>query len=418
MHTERSLCRRARAAVALAAALAAPLAAHAGPYKLGVSQSVSQENNLLRVEDNQELPEGVSRRDTVYTTSVSGSLDQPLGRQRLSADGSLTHTQFQRNRQYDNNGYRLRLGLDWATVERLSGNVTASLRRSLAQFSNDEAGILPHANAERTRQLESNVRWGVSARLSAEAALDWRNVDFSAPEFASREFRQGRVYLGLRQQLAGDTWWAAGARSARGTYPNFNAVGDGSFEADRFRRQTIEWRGGLKPGGNNEIEARLGWGRTRYEKGTSRNVQGLFGGIDWRWRPTGHTRVFVQLARDPSQDSYFVTTLLGRGTLSYDRMATTVQLRGEWDLGAKTWAYLSGGYTDRALVRRIDVSLSQSDERIDDRVWQYGLGLRWTPSRTLLFGVELMAEERRHGTTLSRPYHSTSLFTFGQLTLD
>ena len=59
---------------------------------------VSHENNLLRVEDNQ-WRQGVSRRDTVYTTSVGRLLDQPLGRQRLSADGASRTTSSMRNRQ-------------------------------------------------------------------------------------------------------------------------------------------------------------------------------------------------------------------------------------------------------------------------------------------------------------------------------
>ena len=403
-------------AVALLAGMPAG-PAMAGPYSLGLTQSVTHESNLLRAEDGQALPEGLSRSDTVYTTAVSAGIDQPIGRQRVFGSALLRHTRFQRNDLYDSSGHRLNLGAEWSTVGRWSGSVGATLQRNLAQFSNDEAGILTRSNIERTRLVDSAVRWGLGARLSAEASLDWRSVDFSAPEFASRAFRQTGAYLGLRHAPSGALWWSTGLRQSRGVYPNFRRSAEG-FEADRFDRLELEWRAAVKPSGGSEVEARLGLGRTRYDTATNRDVSGLFGGVTWSWRPTGRLRVQTRWSRDPSQDSYFLNTLFGRGTLSYDRVATTVQLRSDLDLSAKTSLFAAWGWTDRSLARSIEVGGSALDDlRVDDRTRQWALGLRWQASRSLLMGLDLSGEGRSQATVLSRPYSATSVNAFGQFTL-
>jgi hypothetical protein len=403
-------------AVAILAAVPAGPAC-AGPYSVGVTQSVTHESNLLRATDDQVLPDGLSRSDTVLTTAVSAGIDQPIGRQRVFGNALLRHTRFERNSLYDSSGHRLNAGVEWATIGQLSGSVGATLQRNLAQFSNDEAGILTRSNIERTQQVESALRWGVSARLSAEASLDWRRVDFSAPEFASRAFRQSSGYLGLRHAPSGALWWSTGLRQSRGVYPNFRRASDG-FEADHFDRLELEWRAAAKPSGGTELEARLGLGRTRYDTATSRDVSGLFGGVTWTWRPTGRLRLQSRWSRDPSQDSYFLNTLFGRGTLSYDRVATTVQLRADLTLSAKTSLFAAWGWTDRSLTRSIVVGDDALDGlRVDDRTRQWALGLRWQASRTLLMGLDLSGEGRSQPTLLSRPYSATSVNAFGQLTL-
>jgi hypothetical protein len=288
------------------------------------------------VEDGQAVPDTLSRSDTVWTSTLQGGIDQPIGRQRVFGNASLHHTRFGHNRVYDNSGYRLSAGAEGSTVERISGSVGVTLQRNLAQFSNDEVGVLTRSNIERTQQVDSALRWGISARLAAEATLNWRRVDFSAPEFASREFRQGGAYLGLRQTFSGALNASIGLRQSRGVYPNFRRLDDTVFEADRFQRRELELKVSLNPGGSSSVDARFGLGRTRYDTATSRDLSGPFGALDWSWRPTGRLRVQAFWSRSPSQDSYFTTTLFGRGTLSYDRVATSLQLRTDYGLTAKT----------------------------------------------------------------------------------
>ena len=245
--------RRLVPALALAV-LAAP--ALAGPYSMSLSQSVTRETNLLRVEEGQVVPDGLNRSDTVWTSTLQGGIDQPIGRQRVFGNASLRHSRFENNRVYDNSGYLVSAGAEGSTVDRFSGSVGVTLQRSLARFSNDEVGVLTRSNIERTQQVDSALRWGVGTRLAAEAALNWRRVDFSAPEYASREFRQGSAYLGLRHTLSGALSASIGLRQSRGVYPNFRRLDDTTFEADRFQRRELELKVSANPGGSSSVDAR------------------------------------------------------------------------------------------------------------------------------------------------------------------
>jgi hypothetical protein len=298
--------------------------------------------------------------------------------------------------------------------------VGVTLQRSLARFSNDEVGVLTRSNIERTQQVDSALRWGVDTRLAAEAVLNWRRVDFSAPEFASREFRQGGAYLGLRHTLSGALSASIGLRQSRGVYPNFRRLDDtrlrsrplpaprAGAEGQREPRRQQQHRCPVRPGSHTL--------RQRPPAGTCR---GPFGALDWSWRPTGRLRLQAFWSRSPSQDSYFTNTLFGRGTLSYDRVATSLQLRTDYGLTAKTSLYAAWGWTDRSMVRSIELGGGTlGDLRSDDRTWQYALGLRWQPTRSLLFGLDLAGNQRRHASLLSNPYRSSSINTFGQLALD
>jgi hypothetical protein len=66
----------------------------AGPYSMSLSQSVTRESNLLRVEEGQAVPDTLSRSDTVWTSTLQGGIDQPIGRQRVFGNASLRHSRF------------------------------------------------------------------------------------------------------------------------------------------------------------------------------------------------------------------------------------------------------------------------------------------------------------------------------------
>ena len=124
-------------------------------------------------------------------------------------------------------------------------------------------------------------------------------------------------------------------------------------------------RGALQPTGSSDLDARLGLGRTRYDSATTRNVSGLFGSLAWTWRPTGRLRLQTRWSRDPSQDSYFLDNFFSRGTLSYDRVATTLQVRADLALSGKTDQLRIGDAVPEAMQKAAGVvELEQGGERM------------------------------------------------------
>ena len=88
------------------------------PYYLGVSQGFTHESNVFR------SPNGSS--DTYSSTSLLGGFDQPIGRQRLFGTASVSANRYFKQSELDNTSYALNAGLDWETINKLSGNVNAS----------------------------------------------------------------------------------------------------------------------------------------------------------------------------------------------------------------------------------------------------------------------------------------------------
>ena len=136
--------------------------AQTSPWYIGASQTFTQESNLYRLADGAATPDGVSKADLISSTALLAGLDQPLGRQRVYGSATLRSSKFRDNKDLDNEGYALRAGLDWETVNRLSGTLEASAERSLARFNTDtELGVQTRRNIEDQTRLLAEARVGV-----------------------------------------------------------------------------------------------------------------------------------------------------------------------------------------------------------------------------------------------------------------
>ncbi len=113
----------------LALALAGSAAAETSPYYIGANQALAYQTNIFSSTTG-EIDSGIS------TTSVIGGFDQPIGRQRVYANGTVGYNYFANDavRYLNNNSYGLNAGLDWQTVERLSGTVRLAANQSLAFY--------------------------------------------------------------------------------------------------------------------------------------------------------------------------------------------------------------------------------------------------------------------------------------------
>ncbi len=189
------------------------------PYVIGASQSYAQDSNVVRLANDANLPASVvSKTDRIATTALFGSVDQSLGRQRLFASANLRDNRYRYNGAYDNQSFGLAGGLDWSTIERVSGNVILSSNRTLASFDRANGNNAPNVvkNIERTDQLSATVRAGVVTRLTLEAGFSHQKQRFSV--LGSR-LQQSVATLGLRQRISGGLTVGAGMRLTRGSYP-------------------------------------------------------------------------------------------------------------------------------------------------------------------------------------------------------
>ena len=138
--------------IALLAAAGAAAAQNA-PWHVGVSQGFGYDSNVYRVGDGVALPAWASKSDSFATTALVGGLDLRAGRQHVRGSASLRSSRYQDNDSLDHEGYALRLGLDWETVGRLSGELELQADRRLASFVNDtEIAATLERNVETVQQ--------------------------------------------------------------------------------------------------------------------------------------------------------------------------------------------------------------------------------------------------------------------------
>jgi hypothetical protein len=411
-------------ALALASALGFILAdahAEATPYFVGISQTATYERNVLRLGDDVTAPEGLKRSDTVFVTALQGGVDQPFGRQRGYGNLSLRQVSYASNSLYNNQAYTGNVGLDWSTIERISGSLSANANRSLSSFGGFGLGLLREKNFEDSQGFNASLSLGLVTEYSAEAGFNHRQVRNSLKNGSvlARDFDQDTGTVGLRWRPSAAANVGLTLRETRGRYPKFRQVADGSFVADRFKQQGIEVSGGIQPTGASTFDLRLGQNKTSYDLNQARNFSGVTGSLGWTWQPTGKLRVTSRVSRDTGQDSYALVQFNVPGISEYSRVNDVVRLQADLEVSAKisltsSWQTVQRGVT-QSTPSPFDGSVSTASGK--DTTHQLSFGGRWAPYRTTLLSCDLGAERRSASGQLSEPLRDYTVSCFGQFQL-
>ena len=404
-HKPLPLARLATAAMLLCAGTAM---AQSSPYYIGVAQSLGYESNLYRVGGGVGLPAGAqSKSDTVYSTSLVAGVDQTWGRQRLSGSGSLNVNRYSRNDQLNYNGYGLDLGLDWATIERLSGRIGWSTNRSLRSYDPAYQSVLGgQRNIEDNNQLNTTVRIGVVTRLTGEATASYRTVRYSALAFRGSEFDQGSGSLGLRYRLGGATTAGLAWRQSSVRYINV---------ADRYTRRDIDLTANWEPSGLSKLYARVSHTSTDHALQPLRDFSGVTAELRASTQVTGKVKLSTRLSRELGQGTSTVDFQGFSNALEFNRVGSTLRLAADYDLSAKIALNASLDHARRSFDgTRFAVAGN-------DRTTTLSLGARWLPTRAIQVGCNLTQEDRSVGSLaglqVGNPYGSTGVNCYGQFVL-
>jgi len=403
----------------LIAGLAATGLAHAddpNPYYIGASETISHESNVFLT------PDGVpSASDTLYTTSLIGGIDQPIGRERLFGNVALRDTRYKQNSVLNNTGYNATLGLDWATIDRISGNFTYTGSRTLAQFNSDGGAVLFTKNIETSQEFDATARIGVVTRLTGVLNYNYRKLSYSEDIYKFREFDQNAVSLGMNYSTSAALLFGVAYRHTEGKYPTFSnnpfdLPANRIYFKDDFKRNDIDLTTQWIPTGASTINARLSFSKQTHDAAAARDFSGTTGNLAWDWRPTGKLQFVTSLSRDTGQQSTFYersqnSTFNATGDNS--QVTNALQIVGKYALSAK----VSVNATVRTLERSLANSLVNPPSG-HDRTTYAILGARWTPLRSVEVGCNVSRERRTSDVlALSQPYSSNSFGCYGQLTL-
>ena len=403
MNTRNTLLLTPWLALACAAATA-----QSSPYYIGVAQTIAYDNNLIRLRDNQTLPAGLSKSDTVSSTALVAGIDQPFARQRVFGTANLSSNRYSRNSDFNSSGYALRLGLDWQTIARLSGRLSASADRTVRADVRDASDqFILRSNAETAHQIDASISLGLVTRLSAEATLQQRDVRYSAAQAAFREFQQNSVSLGLRYRPASTTTWGLGLRQTRWDYPNL-LVGTADPN-DRRTRSDIDGSLLWQPGGASSFDIRISSGKTEHQQFDTRDFSGVTGSLGWDWQPSGKLRFNPRLARDTGQDADRITT-------AFTRTTDTLRVGVDYALSAKIGLNANLSAFERLLQGRGAVVGGLSGREMGNSL---AIGARWAPVRSTVVGCNVSTDKlgSNSNPALSDTYSSAGFSCFGQFIL-
>lgn len=370
----------------------------AEPYYIGVRQAFSQETG--------------GRDDTYATTSVRGGLNIPFGRQRVFADASLSRTTFNKNKSANTDGYSLNAGLDWATIERLSGNVRAYATRSLAPFT--FVGLEPTAggavpvvqtfdNVERVQDISTTARVGVVTRLGIEGSLGHRELAYSATQYAPLEYKQDNGSLGVSYRFSGLLTMGTGVSVQEAKYPR--AIGGRDASSRRDVYVSASW----VPTGASRVDARMNVGKIEFDRATERDFSGVTGAVSWDWKPTGKLQFVTTLARDAGQDARFIQLRLNNvpqlpQIADFSRVSNSLSLRANYGYSAKIALGAGLNYVRSQVASKVAGDTTENATALL-------LDATWTPTRALAFGCQA-------GHTTGTGSQGTSLVScYGQFTL-
>lgn len=402
----------------LATALPQAAWAEATPYFINLSETVRYERNVLGLGRNSPTPPNLQRSDTIAVTALQGGIDQPFGRQRGYANLSLRQVNYSNNSIYNNQAYTGNLGLDWSTVERISGTLQVNANRALSSFGSFGLGV-QDKNFEDAQGASASISVGLVTEYSAEASISHREVRNSLQNRAvlSRDFDQDTGTLGLRWRPSAATNFGLALRDTRGRYPKFRQIENGSLLADRFKQQGIDFTAGFQPSGVSAFDFRIGQNRTTYDLNQARDFSGVTGSLGWSWQPSGKVRLTTRLSRDTGQDSYSVAQFNVPATSEYTRVNDVLRLQADWDFSAKISFTGALQYVQRSVSNSVPANSVSgfTDVSGKDRSNVLSFGGRWAPYRVFVLSCDALAEWRTATGQLVEPLRNYSVGCAGQL---
>ena len=375
-----------------------------GPY-VGGTVGLGHDTNVFRT------PKNVTATPDIYGfVGLIAGIDQPVGRQRLFVDASLRTTRYQDITQLNNEGYALRGGIDWETVGRLSGNLTAQANQTLARYGVAGAAVITDRNLERVQELRGNAVWGAQQTLGAEIGGATRNLEYSNVAAQGQNVREDSINGGLRYRPSDLIRFGVGVRFTDGRYPKFFAAAPGSAAPLEYERRDVDFTVNWTPTGRSTLEARLSGTSQEYQQDPSRDFDGVTGSLSWLFRVGGRLGMRADIFRDTGTGATFL--LLGQARTGAvgdnSGVATGYRLGGTYEITGKTQAEFNLGQTRREF---------DGAGAGNDTTTTYGVGLRWAATRAVGVGCQISGEQRSSSSVLSSDYSARLVLCTAQMVL-
>jgi hypothetical protein len=339
------------------------------PYYIGIQQAFTHERT--------KITPGGSTSDTFSTTTLRAGVNQPISRQRFFADAEVRVNRYAERTASNNVGYGLNAGVDWATINRLSGTVSAHADRSRTAFIDSTGSGIPTDNITRSEELRGVGRLGVTTPLTLELGASYRQVAFSKAEGENYK-RRGAHVAGI-YRLSSATNVGLGLSTAKSKYNDDNAD-----------RRDIYVQGQWIPSSLTDFQARIGKTEVDYDVRRARDFSGITGSLAWNYRPTARIAVTTTIARDTGQDIGFLRIAPGTpiAAANFSVASNTLNVRATYEATAKILVDGGIGWSKRYLANSFVSAFSGTSDGTS-----LSLGARWMVTRNASLGCQVQTEQ-------------------------
>lgn len=383
-------------ALTMAVALACGLASSAAwaddeplPLFLTTSLSLEHDSNFSRT------PEATG--ETVRSFGVAAGLNKAYGRQNYSLFGQLTQNKYNRYGDLlDNDGKNLNASFDTEIASNWRAAVGYRFTENLNAIQDNSNALNERVvrNMRRYRDINGELRYGVSGRFAVVASVDQNSLTYSAQrtQDADQQSRSLRVQYNPSDLLS----FGFGPRWVDTDYPNRSRNRN---VRDRNLDFTTNWR----VSGVSLLTGRLTWGKTR-NSDVQDASDAFTGALGWVYTPRGPLTYSVNWSRatdtDRLQESQFVArggqVFETLGSVVDDRITNTLALGAKYKVSAKVSLGSSYRYV-RYNSARIgsNAALGTSSNRSSNSSYQSAsLDVNYQPIRALDLGCNVQRYEQ------------------------
>ena len=390
------------------------------PYYIGASQALSYQTNVYASQFN-PVNSGIS------TTSLVGGFDQPIGRQRVFASGNVGYNYYTDSaaKILNNTAYGLNAGLDWETIERLSGTVRLTANQSLANYNTSSAPTVPQKNIQNLEQAVLTAKYGITPQWSLDGGYAFHKVDYSAPSYAYQEFTQNGVSLGVRYGQGSVLSLGLAYRANRAEFPHYRVntgpatSGSDPYIADHSNGRYVDFTAVWIPNGLSTLDVRLSLSDITYDINQAADFNGLTGELGWNYQVTGKlsTRLSFLVAPGTSA-TFFAFSTSGPISVQNSTLSKILQYSATYSMTAKTTLTVSLGLVQN----RYGKTTPSGTLYGTDLTPTVNLGFTYAPTRNSLLGCNAQylrrsASQQAEALGQSYPYSSGMFTCTGQILL-
>jgi hypothetical protein len=369
------------------------------PYYIGVSEALTHDSNVYRV------PGGQS--DNYSSTSLLGGFDQPISRQRIFGKASVTANRYQDQTQLNNVSYDLSSGLEWATIENISGNVDLGLNRQLAAPAATVATPSASRNIARTERIDTKARWGGVSLLTLEGTLGYSKLDYSSPQYVTSNSHQDTESLALYYRPGAALRLGVAGRTTHTKSPQaLFDPGSGTYSPNTLKSNNVDLLADYELSALLTANARLSYSRQTNSSASGADFSGLTGSLGASWQPTGKLTFRLDLARDAGFDiasatNYIPITLDGApilipvaGLYENNRVTNTIAVGVTYAATAKINANAQARYVRARLATTSGPAGATSVAESTDVLKGVSLGANYAITRSWSAACNLSHEGR------------------------